>query len=1119
MFGYTAEQVRTSYGYHPEAHDASDLAGVVDGVDALFVGPPRLEHRDLFEEVRHLGQPEVELPEGLYWFSRPSETRIMVVSRGAPAGMSERVETDALPDAHGLRDAEAWLDHMWPLGVAVPAPKFRINDDVVVVSTGRDHPVRARRFSAGRWLYELRVDGRQVTYGEDMLTGLQSSDTVHDWIQQPPDTARRLSATLTREKLAGAFTDTLFSFRATRTIFRAYQFRPVIRMLESGKSRILIADEVGLGKTIEAGLVWTELEARKSADRVLVVCPASLIAKWRREMEDRFGFQLIELSGAAASDFEQRARENRLPRRFAYIVSLERFRMWESLEELASLAGPLSLAIVDEAHNMRNASTASHHAGALLSDWAEALVLLTATPINLRNEDLYNLLELLSPGDFGDAGSMELQLEPNVVLNRVGGLLAAASVDGATRLRALDDMRLLQMGRPLVRRSEFASLRDIVGRDDLSARDIVQARRHLSELNVLSSVFTRTRRVEVDEKKAVRHAMDTQVAWTPAESRFYEEYVVWCRNRAAAAGQPAGFAMQMPLRLASACLPAARASVLRWSAQDEVVADEDSTVPVATSKPPILRPHADLLKAADAVADVDSKFDAVAPKLLDVVNSGRRALLFTFSRPTLAYLHERLRDQCRVAVLHGGVDRERRNQVMADFRAGRYDLVLANKVASEGLDFEFCSVIVNYDLPWNPMEVEQRIGRIDRIGQPEERISILNVWCPAALDDRIKQRLLTRIGVFEGSIGALEPIVTDHLKALQDVVFDFDLSDEQRAAKTDHALAAIEEQRSSLEDLATATPFLLGASTTDVAGLEQDLVASGRYVGASELQHVLEDWASLCQAPPPVVVDGGAGLRFRGNRDMADRLHRLVVDERLSRDEAGRYERALRNEDELHLVLDQETARTSQSMDLLSARHPLVLAAANVPEHRRARFAVVRVTGREELAPGTFVVQLAVARWEAPRAGQEIWGTAVTTDGRLVDDAYVNVLLSRLATGELQEGQQPIPASLAGCVDVLQELMDGRMLSENERRRSEIAALIESRRVLLEDQHKRASASIRARRRTALERGKSRGVKLFDSQLASRDEAHRQTLSDLDKTGAPDVTVSPLAVCVLEVTE
>jgi hypothetical protein len=97
--------------------------------------------------------------------------------------------------------------------------------------------------------------------------------------------------------------------------------------------------------------------------------------------------------------------------------------------------------------------------------------------------------------------------------------------------------------------------------------------------------------------------------------------------------------------------------------------------------------------------------------------------------------------------------------------------------------------------------------------------------------------------------------------------------------------------------------------------------------------------------------------------------------------------------------------------------------------------------------------------------------------------------------------------------------MDDRMLRENERRRNEISALIESRRVLLEDQHERARASIRARRRTALERGKTRGVKLFDSQLARREEAHRQTMSELDRTVAPDVTVTPLAVCVLEVVE
>jgi hypothetical protein len=97
LFGYTAEQVKTSYGYHPEARDASDLAEVVPGIDTLFVGPPRLEHRDRFGDVRYLGESEVQLPEGVYWFSGFARTRCMVVFRGAPAGTSQRVGIDALP--------------------------------------------------------------------------------------------------------------------------------------------------------------------------------------------------------------------------------------------------------------------------------------------------------------------------------------------------------------------------------------------------------------------------------------------------------------------------------------------------------------------------------------------------------------------------------------------------------------------------------------------------------------------------------------------------------------------------------------------------------------------------------------------------------------------------------------------------------------------------------------------------------------------------------------------------------------------------------------------------------------------------------------------------------------
>lgn len=118
--------------------------------------------------------------------------------------------------------------------------------------------------------------------------------------------------------------------------------------------------------------------------------------------------------------------------------------------------------------------------------------------------------------------------------------------------------------------------------------------------------------------------------------------------------------------------------------------------------------------------------------------------------------------------MNGSVKREQRRQIMADFRSGAYDFVLANRVASEGLDFEFCSAVINYDLRVNPMEIEQRIGRIDRIGQKEETILIVNFFNEYTIDERILERLLDRIAIFESSIGTLEPIIAANApKALQ----------------------------------------------------------------------------------------------------------------------------------------------------------------------------------------------------------------------------------------------------------------------------------------------------------------------------------------------------------------
>jgi hypothetical protein len=297
VFVYDADKIRGTFGYHPDSGDLSLLVEILDQIDLLLLGHAVPDLRDDVSRMRAADPETVQLPSGLYWFGAPKGVSVLAVQNGTAPGSSEICAISEVHDEHPLQWARDWFEDLWPDAAAVPLPRFRIHDDVVVRSTGRDYQVRSRRFGGSEWVYEIRGDGRTSRYAEGMLDPLDLGDDPAAWIRGPRDDARRFSATLTRAKLSGAFTDTVFSFRATRTLFRGYQFKPVIRMLESGKSRILVADEVGLGKTIEAGLIWTELEARAAADRVLVVCPASLVAKWRQEMEERFGFELSELAG------------------------------------------------------------------------------------------------------------------------------------------------------------------------------------------------------------------------------------------------------------------------------------------------------------------------------------------------------------------------------------------------------------------------------------------------------------------------------------------------------------------------------------------------------------------------------------------------------------------------------------------------------------------------------------------------------------------------------------------------------------------------------------------------------------------------------------------------------
>ena len=626
---------------------------------------------------------------------------------------------------------------------------------------------------------------------------------------------------------------------------------------------------MGLGKTIEAGLVWTELDARSMANRVLVVCPSMLVAKWRTEMEERFGFELTDLRREQLDEMLQRIEEDRLPSRFHAICSLERLRTWAGLERLGEIGPHFDLVIVDEAHAFRNTDTRSFALGALLADWTDALIFLSATPLNLGNDDLFNLLQLLAPGDFSDRTQLMSQLEPNAVLNRVAASLVDRSVDNATRLEWLRSIDSMTFGAGVIARSEFTEMKDLLRTPTLSPRAITEIRRLVAQLHALSAVVTRTRKVEIEEHKAVRQAVTIDVHWTPEEHEFYQAFEKWQFDKARKLGLPVGFVTQMPLRLAGSCLPMARARLLDSSTGqfDEDMDDDDNSDQADPNVPP-----AALVEHARQLGDIDTKFDELLPQLQAIVSQGKQVLLFTFSRATLAYLQRRLAPLMRLEVLHGGVTGDERHRIMREFREGRFDIVLASRVASEGLDFEFCSAIVNYDLPWNPMEVEQRIGRIDRFGQTEEKVLILNLATPGTIETDIVARLMDRIGIFKDSVGDLEPILQSQLPALREAMFDFRLSQEQRIRKMDEVVAAMEEQRRARDEVDSATAFLSSTDNAEIDGLEKDLLASGRYVGQPELLLLLEDWVAACPGARCVTSADGKRITMRGTRQMEQHL-------------------------------------------------------------------------------------------------------------------------------------------------------------------------------------------------------------------------------------------------------
>ncbi len=689
------------------------------------------------------------------------------------------------------------------------------------------------------WLITIEgSNGRVFIDGTTRLVPLYELEPAPTFIELTPEAFR---VALTRRRLEHPLTEQLLSYKASKTQLFYHQFLPVKKILESPDQRLLIADEVGTGKTIEAGLIWAELEARAphGLENFWVICPKGLVGKWQEEMLHRFDLRLESITpDGLRQALVSLDRDGVLPPRFSQaVVNLELIRAEEHVARLGNSAIAWDLVIFDEAHHLRNPETLSQALARFICERAKAAVFLTATPLQTSLEDIVHLMETLGVAIAADPRLLEEQIHWEMELNdwirvirrRPPGWEKQAT-DMFSRLERSGGNTRPGWGR-------LKSLVEASDLYDLKQRTVVVQAAH--DVQVLSPYMTRTLRADVDIKRPTREAITRVVEFNDAEARFYQEVYSICLARAVASGVPPGFATQMPERRTASCAPSVAAEILRYTTESE---DEEHEARFTRVEVQLLAPL-----ARAVVASNDSKFNA----LLEILNhlfkelGMDRAIVFSTFRGTLQYLSERLLPAgYSLDSLHGGIPardedcklgEKSRERIAADFRKGDFQVLLASEVAGEGLDFEHCAVVINYDLPWNPMRIEQRIGRCDRIGQKSEKIYVGNLASTGTIEARILSRLYDRLHVFERALGDMEMVLGEEIASFERELFTRGLSSQQqdeRLERIAQAIVNVEQQRESIQEASEL--FLAGRQLLE-SDQEEIREAESRFLSPAEL--------------------------------------------------------------------------------------------------------------------------------------------------------------------------------------------------------------------------------------------------------------------------------------------
>jgi len=604
---------------------------------------------------------------------------------------------------------------------------------------------------------EILLNGEYKTVLKNEIQILSSSINI--------STLNKLKENIFINCIKNPLSDILYSYNTNRLTPEPHQYKPLVKFLNSENNRVLIADEVGLGKTIEAGMIYKEIDKREELKISLIVVPSSLTYKWQEELNIRFDeyFTIYKTNQFLnfIDEVENYSSSKLINEKI--IISYHTLRDERVMKKLNNSFFEVDFLIMDEAHTMRNMGTSTYESAEIITSLSEHIIFLTATPVQNSLHDLFNILSLLDNDYFKDYDYFEKMLKPNSIIHKVIALIRNNS--------PLDEIKTFikenkNDSHPVFLKTVFNEILFSKNIDNSQKIDFIDK---LTKSDHLSFIINRTKKKDVG-LLTPRNASSVIVDITEEERNYYNaviELVKFLNPET-----PQGFITIMPERMASSSMIASLESFKEIKKSGKLfikdIDDLEDYHEDIDIKKEAIKYLDDIIDKGKLIGTDDSKFIKFEEILKDLKSQKiKQMIVFSFFKKTLDYLEEKLQDLgYSVGKIHGDFSIEDRFATIKEFKNGAFDILLSSEVGSEGLDMQFCNVVVNYDLPWNPMRVEQRIGRIDRIGQKFDKLHIFNLCILGSIEDRILNRLYSKLNIFENSIGELEPILGELEKEL-----------------------------------------------------------------------------------------------------------------------------------------------------------------------------------------------------------------------------------------------------------------------------------------------------------------------------------------------------------------